>query len=84
MQEQLNNLQTQINDLKKQVSNKDMPIELRETIRNEVIKEEKDETQATTVTTIVALGNQVTVPTPFTKVIVIKWKGKEYKVPYYV
>jgi len=83
MQEQINNLQRQIDDLKAMLKNSSMPIELRETIRNEVIKEQIKETQTTNIYTINTLGDSVTVPAAFTNAIIIKWKGKEYKVPYY-
>ena len=84
MQEQINNLQKQIVELKQMLTNVNMPIKMREIIRNEVVKEEVEYNQTTSTTTISSLGQSFTVPTPFTKVITIKWKGKEYKVPYYV
>lgn len=83
MNEQINNLQRQIDDLKKSLNNKDMPMDLREIIRNEVIKDEQSYAQPTT-TVVMSVGDYITFPTPLTKIVIIKWKGKEYKVPYYV
>lgn len=83
MQDQINNLQQQIDDLKNQLSNTGMPMDLREIIRNEVVKDDADFAQPTTTVTM-AVGNDITFPTPLTKMLIIKWKGKEYKIPYYV
>jgi hypothetical protein len=83
MQTQIDNLQRQIDELKKSLSDKDMPMELREIMRNEVIKDQLAENQATTTVTM-SPGGDITFPTPMTGVIILKWKGKEYKVPYYV
>ena len=83
MQTEILNLQRQIDEIKAQLRNTTMPIEMRETIRNEVIKEEQNLDQETITVVIDTLGESVTVPTPFTKSLILKWKGKEYKVPYY-
>lgn len=82
MQQQIDNLQKQIDELKNQLTNSGMSIELRENIRNEVVK---DIVTGTSTETINLTGDPETItvtkkPTTF---IIIKWKGNEYNVPYY-
>jgi glycerol dehydrogenase-like iron-containing ADH family enzyme len=88
MQQQIDNLQQQIDDLKNQLSNVGMPIELREIMRNEVVKDAIESTVGTTTTTytITAVPQAINVITPTipTLFLIIKWRGKEYQVPYYV
>lgn len=88
MQEQIDNLQKQIDDLQNQLSNVGMPIELREIMRNEVVKDAIESTVGTTTTTynITAVPTAINVITPTipTLFLIIKWKGAEYKIPYYV
>jgi glycerol dehydrogenase-like iron-containing ADH family enzyme len=88
MQEQINNLQQQIDELKNQLSNVGMPIELREIMRNEVVKDAITSTVGTTTTsyTITAVPQSIDVTTPTipTLFLIIKWRGAEYKIPYYV
>lgn len=83
MQEQINNLQQQIDELKQALTEKDMPMELREIMRNEVVKDELDYTQTTNTQSVGPDGGNVTVPNLFTKLLIIKWRGKEYKIPFY-
>lgn len=84
MQEQIDNLQRQIDDLKNQLSNVGMPMELREIMRNEVVKDVTGETFEQSITInavpIVLTG----IPDMPDGIVIIKWRGKEYKVPYYV
>ena len=83
MQEQINNLQQQIDELKQALDNRDMSIELRETMRNEVVKDVKSDTFTQNITInevpVVLTG----IPAVANGIVIIKWRGKEYKVPYY-
>lgn len=83
MQEQLDNLQRQIDELKIQLSSSGMSSDLREVIKNEVVTDDLAINQATTTVTM-SLGGNITFPTPLTRVLVIRNRGKAYKVPYYV
>lgn len=83
MQEQINNLQKQITELKNSLNNREMSSELRSNIKNEVVKDALGYSQPTTTVTM-TVGNDITFPTPLTKILIIKWQGREYKVPYYV
>jgi len=83
MQEQINSLQAQIDQIRRDLTNRDMSIELRSNIQNEVVKDAKGGTQTTTVT-INSLGDQVTFPKISNASLIIKWKGKEYTIPAYV
>lgn len=82
MQEQINNLQNQIDELKQALDNRDMSMELRETMRNEVVKDEQKYAQPTTTVTMTE-GDDITFPTPLSKILILKWRGKEYKIPLY-
>lgn len=85
MQEQINNLQKQIDELKKTLSEKDMPMELREIMRNEVIKDQTSGVYEQAGIAINAVPVVITgVPSLNDGTLIIKWKGKEYKIPYYV
>ena len=85
MQDQINNLQRQIDDLQSQLSNVGMPIELREIMRNEVVKDVTSETYTQPDIIISAVPVALSgIPKVATGTVIIKWKGKEYKVPYYV
>jgi len=82
MQQQIDNLQKQIDELKRQLTNSGMSMDLREMIRNEVVKDTKNGSSAET---LILTGDPQTItvtkrPTTF---IILKWKGKEYNVPYY-
>lgn len=86
MQSQIDNLQKQINDLQTQLanslSNNGMSMELRETIRNEVVK---DAVTGSATEEYDLTGDPETIiitkiPTNF---IILKWRGKEYNIPYY-
>lgn len=85
MQQQIDNLQRQIDDLKNQLSNVGMPIDLRETMRNEVVKDVTNGVYEQAPINIAAVPVAITgVPALNDGTIIIKWRGKEYKVPYYV
>lgn len=85
MQEQISNLQNQIDELKKSLSNKDMPMELREIMRNEVVKDQTDEAYEQAGISIPAVPIIITgVPKMNDGTLIIEWKGKQYKIPYYV
>ena len=86
MQQQIDNLQKQIGDLQEQLasslSNNGMSMELREIIRNEVVK---DAVEGTATEEYPLTGDPETIiiarkPTTF---ILLKWRGKQYNVPYY-
>jgi regulator of replication initiation timing len=86
MQQQIDNLQKQINDLQTQLanslSNNSMSMELRETIRNEVVKDAVTGT-ATEEYTLTGDPEVITITKKPTNFIILKWRGKEYNVPYY-
>jgi len=79
-QKQLNDLQNEVNQLREMLNVIGMPYELKELIRNEVIKNEDSTQELTEVYNVVA--GSVTAPKAFTGALVLKWKGKEYIVPY--
>jgi hypothetical protein len=75
-------MKQQIADLQSALSIAGMPYELKEIIRNEVIKQE-DSTQALTRTEIISdTPTSITVPVNPTGTLVLKWRGKEYKIFY--
>lgn len=80
-QQQLNDLQEQVKQLQDMLSVTNMPYELREIIRNEVIKNE-DSTQTLTQTYNTSGGQTVTATKAYAGTLVLKWKGKEYIIPY--
>lgn len=82
MQQQIDNLQKQIDELKSQLTNNGMSMDLRENIRNEVVKESKTGT-ATQVYTLTGDPEDITITKIPTNFIIIKWRGNEYNVPYY-
>lgn len=86
MQQQIDYLQKQIDDLQVQLanslSNSGMSIELRETIRNEVVKDTKSGT-ATEEYELTGDPETIIIAKKPTHFIILKWKGKEYNVPYY-
>lgn len=75
-------LKQQVAELQAMLSIVGMPYELKEIIRNEVIKQE-DSTQSVT-RNIILSGDpeSITVPTNPTGTLVLKWRGKEYKILY--
>lgn len=83
MQEQINNLQQQIDELKQALDNRDMSMELRETIRDEVIKDVTNTTytQDITITSVPVVLTGL--PAVANGIVIIKWRGKEYKIPFY-
>lgn len=82
MQEQINDLQRQIDRLKADLTNRDMSIELRSQIQNEVVK---DANKAIYTETYSLTGDpqSISVQRRSTGSLIIKWKGKEYVIPYY-
>lgn len=75
-------LKEQMAQLQAMLSIVGMPYELKEIIRNEVIKQE-DSIQA--VTRDIGLSGEpenITVPVNPTGTLVLKWRGKEYKIFY--
>lgn len=82
MQEQINNLQKQIDELNRQLTNSGMSIDLREIIRDEVIKEDKGGT-ATEAYVLTGDPETITITKKPTTFLVLKYKGREYNVPYY-
>ncbi len=84
MQEQINNLQNQIDELKQALDNRDMSMELRETMRNEVVKDVTNGTYTQAPILISAVPVYLTtVPSVCDGTIILKWRGKEYKIPFY-
>ncbi len=85
MQQQIDNLQRQIDELKNQLSNVGMPIEMREMMRNEVVKDVTNQVYEQAGIAFDSVPVVITgVPALNDGTIIIKWRGKEYKVPYYV
>jgi len=85
MQQQIDNLQRQIDELKQSLNNKDMSMDLRETMRNEVVKDVTGGVYEQAPINIAAVPVAITgVPALNDGTIIIKWRGKEYKIPYYV
>lgn len=84
MQQQIDNLQKQIDDLKKSLSEKDMPMELREVMRNEVVKDQTSQTFQQSISVLAVPVVLEGIPAVPEGTLIIKWKGKEYKIPYYV
>jgi hypothetical protein len=82
MQQQIDNLQKQIDELQRQLTNSGMPIELREIMRNEVVNDVKTGT-ATEVYTLTGDPEDITITKKPTNFIILKWRGKQYNVPYY-
>ena len=87
MQEQINTLTKQVEELTQKVSTlesalsySDMPFELRETIRNEVIKGEDTVIGITQSYTVVL--EQILGPAPFSGALVLRNKSGEYVIPY--
>jgi hypothetical protein len=75
-------LKEQVAELQAMLSIVGMPYELKEIIRNEVIKQE-DSTQAVTRTELIsATPTSITIPVNPTGTLVLKWRGKEYKIFY--
>ena len=82
MQQQIDNLQKQIDELKNSISNSGMSMELRETIRDEVVEDAVNGT-ATEVYTLTGDPEDITVTKRPTNFIILKWRGKQYNIPYY-
>lgn len=79
---EVESLKQQVADLQAMLSIVSMPYELKEIIRNEVIKQE-DLTVAVTRTVIIGeTPTSITVPVNPTGTLVLKWRGKEYKIFY--
>ena len=79
-QKQLNDLQEQVKQLQDMLSIVGMPYELKEIMRNEVIKQEDSTQSLTQVYNVVSTS--VTAPRQYSGTLVLKWKGKEYIIPY--
>lgn len=82
MQAQIDNLQKQIDELKNQLTNNGMSIDLREIIRDEVIKDTRGGA-ATETYTLTGDPEDIIITKKPTTFIILKWKGREYNVPYY-
>lgn len=77
---EIETLKEEVKMLQGFLTNVGMPYELKEIIRNEVVKGE-DSTQA--VTQIIDIGGDlITLPIQASGVLVLKWRGKEYKLLY--
>jgi hypothetical protein len=82
MQEQIIDLQKQIDDIKAMLANTGMPFQLREIIRNEVIKDQDMSTPINAGFTVGAEGDSMLVP-PFPNgYLILRWLEKEYHVPF--
>jgi len=87
MQEQINQLQKQIINLEQKLNSFSIGntgIDFKEFVRNEVVKDATKDVyeQSITInsTPVVLTG----IPALATGIVIIKWKDKEYKVPYHV
>ncbi len=83
MQQQIDNLQKQIDALKSQLTNSGMSMELRENIRNEVVQDFLDLSAPTQNITLSGDPQTIVVPQLATHFLIIKFKDREFKVPYY-
>lgn len=85
MQEQIDQLKRQVEELTNKVDSsfslEGMSYNTKEIIRNEVIKGEDSITAPTRQYTVVN-GQEITLPTNPTGILVLKWRGKEYKLFY--
>jgi hypothetical protein len=75
-------LEASILELKNMLSISGMPYDLKEIIRNEVIKAEDLVTPTSTVKNILAVPYSLTMAVIPTGVLILKWRGKEYKLLY--
>ena len=82
MQEQINQLQKQVKELQDALTFSGMSFDTREIIRNEVIDNEDTITVRTASITVPAGGSTFNVPAAYTGFLILKWRGKQYKVPY--
>lgn len=82
MQEQIDQLNQKITDLEAKLTLAGMSFELRELIRNEVIKGLDTSQTALTKTYVDSHGDTVIAPNAYAGLIVIKSRGVEYKIPY--
>ncbi len=82
MEERVKQLEEQVLKLEQMLAAGTMPLSLRETIRNEVIL--KEDSQATLTRTIntPAEGAPITLAASYLGTIIVRSKGKQYKVPY--
>ncbi len=89
MQQEVSKLKQEVEELKQQVKDlmamlevNTMPYELKEIIRNEVIKSEDSIQPLTREEIILGVPTSIYVPVNPTGTLVLKWRGKEYKIFY--
>lgn len=82
MEERIKQLEEQVMKLQQMLAAGTMPLSLRETIRNEVVLKEDSEATLTRTISTPAEGAPFTVPAAYLGTIIIRSKGKQYKVPY--
>lgn len=84
LKQEMVKMREEISQLKSMLSVSTMPFELREQIRNEVTKGEDATTTVTRTQEIFLADLPVTLTLPVNPigVVVLQWKGKEYKLPY--
>jgi hypothetical protein len=81
LQNQIDELRRQVEALSSMLTIQDMPYDLKEIIRNEVIKGEDSVTAVTRDITITGTPYDLTLPVNPTGILVFNWRGKEYKIP---
>jgi hypothetical protein len=82
LQNQIDELQKQVDALSSMLTIQDMPYDLKEIIRNEVIKNEDSTTAVTRDEIITGTPYTLNLPVNPSGVLVFKWRGKEYKIAY--
>lgn len=82
LKSELETMKQQIADLQSALSIVGMPYELKEIIRNEVIKGEDSLQAPTRNETITGTPFDLVLPTNPVGTLVLQWRGKEYKIPY--
>lgn len=84
LKQEIAKLREELYQLKSMLSVSTMPFELREIIRNEVTKGEDSQTAVTRVieVDVGTIPTEITIPVNPIGIIVLQWKGKQYKLPY--
>ena len=85
MQEQINQLEQKVAELERKLEGSlsitGMNYDLKEIIRNEVIKQE-DSVTPVTFSYQVTAGEFIDLPVNPTGILIFKWREREYKIPY--
>ncbi len=82
MEQRVKQLEAQVLKLQQMLAAGTMPLSLRETIRNEVVLKEDSEATLTQTVNTPAEGAPLSQPAAYIGTLIIRSKGKQYKVPY--